>query len=120
MPNKRPNAMQQRGLSPTAVRSWLERTFPDVEARKAYDDIGCGMRLCVPRDSSANEAWLMHGLYSRRQRACDDRRLSQNAVGLLLASGLLIEMTQQTENNREGWEHVGLPGDHFRIFACRQ
>jgi hypothetical protein len=40
------------------------------------------------------------------------------AIGALLQSGLIYELTENGEGQRLGWKQAGLPGDNYRLFLC--
>jgi len=96
---------------------WLVAKLPDDHARAAFVEIGNGMRLAVPRDQSGPAELIPD---HRFNPGFSRRAISDVAVAALLKSGLLAEMPEHRTDDKVGWREAGLPGEHFRIYACLQ
>lgn len=96
---------------------WLKDRLPNDEARAAFVEIGHGMRLAIPRNG-AGPAELIRD--PRFPVVFYAHNISELAATLLIKSGLLAEMTEQTENCKLGWKDSPLPGEAFRLYVCIQ
>jgi hypothetical protein len=97
---------------------WLERKFPNAETRAAYNSIGRGLLLAVPRSGEGSARLI--GQPGWNVLELPERDVSALIVSELLDSCLLCELTEHTENYRLGWAELRVPGDVYHIYAAIQ
>jgi hypothetical protein len=90
------------------------------EACEAYERLGHGMVLLVPRNRPFIWAMLVWPFPQHPQAKTDGRihLLEPKIVKELLESTFLAELAEDWKENRVGWKSLGLPGHYYQVFVC--
>jgi len=84
--------------------------------------IGCGFRLCIPRDAKRHPGamLILLGVGPLPRPTMAAVGVEQSTVDDLLSAGLLGELPEHRTSAKMGWRECGYPGDDFRVYAFIQ